>query len=150
MVRFLDPEIVEKVDKSYIDIRRGYRGAAPGIRETRKCSLRTPRLPRLLMEEHLRDHWIEGWLKSRSVCGAVPHGGAGPLGYKRRVVERTRRNILSSFPQAGSWKGMQCGHGKCVTCNQGGEETLDYTRATVVYESICVRCNQSVKKQGGA
>ena len=79
MVRFLDPEIVEKVDKSYIDIRRGYWGAAPSIRETRKCSLRTPRLPRLLMEEHLRDHWIGEWLKSRSVCGAVPYGGAGPF-----------------------------------------------------------------------
>ena len=60
------------------------------------------------------------------------------LGYKLRVVERTRRDILSSFPQAGSWKGRQCGRGKCVTCNQGGEETLDSTRATVVHESIYV------------
>ena len=43
---------------------------------------------------------------------------------------------------------MQCRRGKCVTCNQGGEETLDSTRATVVYESICVRCNQSVTNKG--
>ena len=70
------------------------------------------------------------------------------LGYKLRVVERTRRDILSSFPQAGSWKGRQCGRGKCVTCNQGGEETLNSTRATVVYESICVRCNPSATQKG--
>ena len=76
MVRFQDPEIVEKVDKSYIDIRRGYWGAAPGIRETRRCSLRTPRLPRLLMEEHLRDHWIGGWLKEPFCLWSSPLWGS--------------------------------------------------------------------------
>ena len=70
------------------------------------------------------------------------------LGYKVRVVERTGRKILGSLPQAGSWSGMQCGRGECITCNQGGEEMPDCTRASVVYESVCVQCNPTAASKG--
>ena len=70
------------------------------------------------------------------------------LGYKLRVVERTGKNILSSFPQASSWKGMKCGREECVTCNQGGEDVPDCTKASIVYESICVKCNPSATSKG--
>ena len=39
------------------------------------------------------------------------------LGYRLRVVERTGRNVLSTFPQTSTWKGEQCGREECVTCN---------------------------------
>ena len=39
------------------------------------------------------------------------------LGYRLRVVERTGRNVQSTFPQTSTWKGEQCGREECVTCN---------------------------------
>ena len=43
---------------------------------------------------------------------------------------------------------MQCGRVECVTCNQGGEEIPDCTRASLVYESICVKCNPTATAKG--
>ena len=70
------------------------------------------------------------------------------LGYKLRVVERTGRNILSSFPQTKTWSGEQCGRTDCITCNQGGEELPNCTQSNVVYESICTVCNPGATKKG--
>ena len=70
------------------------------------------------------------------------------LGYRLRVVERTGRNLLRSFPQTRSWKGEQCGRHDCVTCHQGGEEIAECTRANLVYESICTVCNPGAVKKG--
>ena len=72
----------------------------------------------------------------------------GVMGYRVRVVERTGRNILSNFHQSSSWKGMECGRDTCVTCHQGGEERPDCTRASIVYESICVKCNPEAVQKG--
>ena len=73
----------------------------------------------------------------------------GPtLGFKIRVVERTGRNIQTNFSQLHTWRGMQCGREECVTCNQDVEELPDCTRASIVYESICTRCNPGAKKKG--
>ena len=55
---------------------------------------------------------------------------------------------MSSYPQTATWKGLQCGRQECVTCNQGGEDLPDCTRASVVYESICVTCNPSASNKG--
>ena len=70
------------------------------------------------------------------------------LGYRIRVVERTGRNIMSSYPQTATWRGLQCGRVECITCNQGGEDLPDCTRASVVYESICVVCNPRAPEKG--
>ena len=47
------------------------------------------------------------------------------LGFKATVVERTGRNILTTFPQTRTWGAIQCGREECVTCNQGMEELPD-------------------------
>ena len=70
------------------------------------------------------------------------------LGYRLRVVERTGRNLLSHFPQTKTWSGVECGISECITCNQGGEEIPNCTRASVVYESICSLCNPGVGGKG--
>ena len=70
------------------------------------------------------------------------------LGFRIRVVERTGRNILTNFSQLHAWGGLQCGREECVTCNQGGEELPDCTKSSIVYESICTRCNPGAKNKG--
>ena len=70
------------------------------------------------------------------------------MGFRIRVVERTGRNILSNYRQTSTWKGLQCGRDECVTCHQGGEELPDCTRAGIVYESICLKCNPEAIKRG--
>ena len=70
------------------------------------------------------------------------------LGYRLRVVERTGRNLLTSFPQTRTWSGMKCGRQECITCNQGGEELPNCTQSSIVYESVCTLCNPGVVKKG--
>ena len=70
------------------------------------------------------------------------------LGYKIRVVERSGRNLLTNFPQLQTWSGLQCGRTECVTCNQGGEELPPCTMKSVVYESICLKCNPEAEQKG--
>ena len=70
------------------------------------------------------------------------------LGFKIRVVERTGRNILTNFSQLHTWRGIQCGRDECITCNQGGEELPSCTKSSVVYESICLKCNPGAKGKG--
>ena len=65
------------------------------------------------------------------------------LGYRIKVVERTGRSLVSCLSQAKVGQGMVCGREACVTCNQGGEDLPDCTRASVVYESVCTQCNPS-------
>ena len=70
------------------------------------------------------------------------------LGFRLRVVERTGRNLLTSFPQTRTWSGSKCGREDCITCNQEGEELPECTRRSVVYESICTTCNPRATKKG--
>ena len=70
------------------------------------------------------------------------------LGFRLRVVERTGKNLLTSFPQTRTWSGSKCGRGDCITCNQEGEELPECTRRSVVYESICTACNPGATKKG--
>ena len=70
------------------------------------------------------------------------------LGFKLRVVERTGRNLLTSFPQTRTWSGSKCGREECITCNQEGEELPECTRRSIVYESICTSCNPGATKKG--
>ena len=75
-------------------------------------------------------------------------GLGATIGFKIRVVERTGKSILSNFSQLQTWKGLQCGREECVTCNQVGSELPDCTRSSVMYESICVRCNPGAIEEG--
>ena len=43
---------------------------------------------------------------------------------------------------------MACGREDCITCTQGGEEIPACTRPSVVYESICTKCNPTATKKG--
>ena len=70
------------------------------------------------------------------------------LGYKVRVVERTGRSIISCFPQTKTWGDIPCGRTECVTCHQPGEEIPDCIRASLVYESICLKCNPGATAKG--
>ena len=64
------------------------------------------------------------------------------------MVERTGRSLISQFSQANIFKGEQCERTECVTCYQEGEERPDCTRAGIVYESICIKCNPEAVKKG--
>ena len=70
------------------------------------------------------------------------------LGYRLKVVERTGRSIQSIFAQTAIWQGVHCGRDDCVTCNQEGEEKANCTRAGVLYENICYKCNPSALGKG--
>ena len=70
------------------------------------------------------------------------------MGYTLRAVERTGRSLLSYFPQTGVKKREQCGRDECVPCTQGGEDLPNCTKQSVVYESICIKCNPGAMKKG--
>ena len=82
-----------------------------------------------------------------SVREQLKHLGA-TLGDRIRVVEMSGRNILTNFLQLQTWKGLQCGRDECVTCNQGGEELPNCALLSVMYESICSKCNPGALRKG--
>ena len=72
----------------------------------------------------------------------------GTLGFTVKIVERTGATLKSQFPLGSLWEGAACGRTDCTTCNQGGESLPDCTRASVVYENVCLSCNPGAGKKG--
>ena len=69
-------------------------------------------------------------------------------GFRMKIVERTGTKIKDMFSLTNIWGGSQCGREECTTCTQGGEDLPDCTRRSIVYESICVKCNSGAKDSG--
>ena len=70
------------------------------------------------------------------------------MGFHIKVIERTGTKLKDLFSLTNVWGGMKCERGDCTTCNQECEDLPDCTRRSVVYESICARCNPEVKGTG--
>ena len=70
------------------------------------------------------------------------------MGFRIKVVERTGTKIKDMFSLTNVWGGSQCGREDCTTCTQGGEEIPDCTRRSVLYESICTKCNSGARDAG--
>ena len=70
------------------------------------------------------------------------------MGFRIKVVERTGTKIKDMFSLTDVWGGSQCDREDCTTCTQGGEEVPDCTRRSVLYESICTKCNGGAREAG--
>ena len=68
--------------------------------------------------------------------------------FRVKVVERAGTSLQNLLSQTSIWRGLPCGRGECVSCNQGGEEVPPCTRSNVVYENICLSCNPGALKKG--
>ena len=63
------------------------------------------------------------------------------LGFGIKVVERNGLTMRNQFPLSNLWEGVGCGRGGCPTCNQGAKLIQDCKRSSILYESVCHRCN---------
>ena len=70
------------------------------------------------------------------------------MGFKLKIVEKTGTKLKDLFSPTNIWKGSQCGRDGCTTCNQGGEDLPDCKMRSIVYESICTKCNPGAKAAG--
>ena len=68
------------------------------------------------------------------------------MGFKLKVVERTGTKLKDMFSPTNVWGGSKCERDDCTTCTQGCEDLPDCTRRSIVYESICSRCNLGAKE----
>ena len=59
------------------------------------------------------------------------------MGWKIKVVERAGVSLQNQFSQSGIWRGLPCERQDCIPCTQGGEDTPECTKTSVVYENIC-------------
>ena len=66
------------------------------------------------------------------------------LGFGIKVVEKTGLPITANFPSE-SWDGAPCGRLDCITCTQGAETVPPCTRQSMVYENVCLVCNEGAK-----
>lgn len=71
------------------------------------------------------------------------------IGFGVRVVERTGTSLKNNFPLTTLWDGLQCGRtNECITCYQGAERLTDCTKRSVLYENLCLICNQGAAGKG--
>ena len=65
------------------------------------------------------------------------------MGFRVKVAERAGQTIGSKLPLTSLWDGAKCGRKDCTTCEQkGGEQLPQCTRRSLVYENLCVKCNE--------
>ena len=72
----------------------------------------------------------------------------GIIGFGIKVVERTGSKLKNILSNTNPWAGSTCGREECVTCSQDSEEKPPCTKRSLVYESICLKCNPEAKKKG--
>ena len=70
------------------------------------------------------------------------------MGFRMKVIERTGTKLKDLFSPTNIWKGSKCEREGCTTCSQGGEDLPDCKRRSIVYESICTKCNPGAKETG--
>ena len=64
------------------------------------------------------------------------------VGYRIRMVESSGTQLCRLLPCTNPWKGQHCGRASCYTCEQGGEVLQNCRQRNVLYESMCMVCNQ--------
>ena len=92
------------------------------------------------------EHTREGGLakKLREQLGRLE----SVMGFRLKVVERSGTQIKDLFSLTNIWGGIKCGREECITCTQGGDDLPDCTRRSILYESICTKCNPGAKEPG--
>ena len=70
----------------------------------------------------------------------------GILGFKIKIVERSRTPLKLMFPLSKIGEGREGGRGDCVTCTQEGrgEKLPPCNKRSVQFENICTLCNPGV------
>ena len=69
------------------------------------------------------------------------------LGFKIKVVENAGTSLGELLSSKDPWAGQQCGRKDCHPCSQPAERKEDCKRQSVVYESVCVKCNGPEKEK---
>ena len=94
----------------------------------------------------LVEHTPDGTLakRLREQVGRMEH----IMGFRLKVVEKTGTKLKDMFSPTNVWGGSKCEREDCTTCTQGCEDLPDCTRRSIVYESICSKCNPGAKEQG--
>ena len=70
------------------------------------------------------------------------------LGFTIKEVKRTGTNLRNKLSQSNLWEGAPCGRADCVPCTQEEEVQIPCSRRSVVYETICKRCNPGAGGKG--
>ena len=66
---------------------------------------------------------------------------AAITGYRVRITETSGSQLCRILPNTNPWGQGDCERVECYTCSQSGERLEDCKKRNILYESVCLVCN---------